>query len=92
MGAAHILSKGRNASVTFSKPIPGRIFPELQWSHPAALSGLELRPKVCTGMCRGNLDQIPLQCLFYRGRNWLVGLPSPGLSAQPYHQLKRGEL
>lgn len=43
-------------------------------------------------MCRRDLDQIPLLCLFYRGRNCLVGLPSPGLSAQPYHQPKRGEL
>lgn len=92
MGAAHILSKARNAAVTFSKLTPGRIFPELQRSHPAALSGLELRPKVCGGMCRRDLDQIPLQSLFYRGRNWLVRLPSPGLSAPPYHQPKRGEL
>lgn len=92
MGAAHILSKARNAPVTLSKPISGRIFPELQRSHPAALGGLELRPKVCGGMCWRDLDQIPLQCLFYGGRNWLLGLPSPGLNAQPYHQPKRGEL
>lgn len=76
MGAAHILSKARNASVTLSKPTPGRIFPELQRSHPAALRGLELRPKVCGGMCRRDLDQIPLQCLFYGGRNCYWGFPA----------------
>lgn len=29
MGAAHILSKARNAAVTFCKPTSGRIFPEV---------------------------------------------------------------
>lgn len=52
MGAAHILSQARNAAVTFSKPIPGRIFPELHWSNPAALHGLELRPR-CVVECAG---------------------------------------
>lgn len=61
MRASHVLSKTRNASLTFSKSTPDIIFPELQRSHPADLSGFELRPKVCGGMRRReDLDQIPL--------------------------------
>lgn len=60
MRATHILSKTRNASLIFSKSAPATIFPELQRSHPVDLSGFELRPKVCGGMCkREDLDQIP---------------------------------
>lgn len=61
MRAAHVLSNTRNASLTFSKCTLDTIFPELQSSHPADLSGFELKPKVCGGMCRRkDPNQIPL--------------------------------
>lgn len=61
MRAAYILSKTGNASLTFSKSAADTIFPEMQRSHPATLSGFELRPKACGGMCRReDLEQIPL--------------------------------
>lgn len=50
MRAAHLLSKARNASLTFPKSLPDTILPKLQRNHPADLGGFELRLKVCVRM------------------------------------------
>lgn len=61
MRVTHVLKKTGNASLTFFKAAPDTIFPQLQRSHPADLSGFELRLKVYGGMCqREDLDHIPL--------------------------------